>query len=262
MNKELKNFYENSNEYFNTLSNQKIEDFKLFIDFVKYYIENKNKILDLGCGLGQTSNMLNSLGYNVLGYDCSERNIKYAESKYPNINFKIGNSESIEFNNEIFDAIVSYNSFEHFNNIEKSIDESLRVLKKGGYLLIHSPNLLSPKYPINSFLKYKGMTFEGKKNIFQLINIFFRNIYLLLKIKIKKYNNFIYRKPILDFKFPDNDATCYLNPIDIKKYLLKKGCIIINCQNINYIKDKSIFKNILSKIFPEYMGIIRIVAKK
>lgn len=51
----------------------------------------------------------------------------------------IGSADSIPFENETFDSIVSTQVFEHLAFPEKAAREICRVVKKGGYVLITVP---------------------------------------------------------------------------------------------------------------------------
>ncbi len=73
----------------------------------------------------------------------------------------------------------------------------------------------------------------------------------------------MYRKPNFEYNFPDNDAVWYLNPVDLKNFLKSNNCEIVCYQNLNHIKNgKSELILFIAKIFPEVMGITRIIAKK
>lgn len=64
------------------------------------------KILDLGCGTGDLANELNNASVDVLGIDRSKNMIKKAQSKYPHINFQVGDATNLDYECE-FDAVFS-----------------------------------------------------------------------------------------------------------------------------------------------------------
>lgn len=105
--------------------------------------DGKN-ILDLGSGEGSRLNKLIKKGQNGWGIDISPKAVEIAKNKYPYLNFKVGNLGKLPYKKDLFDVVYSAFVFEHLKNPEKAILEAMRVLKKGGKLLIVAPNFGSP----------------------------------------------------------------------------------------------------------------------
>ncbi|MCR3906651.1 MAG: class I SAM-dependent methyltransferase [Tenericutes bacterium] len=61
--------------------NSKIED------LIKPYVIKSGHAIDLGCGTGRLTNLLNQLGMNVIGIDLDQEMIEVAGNKYPHITF-------------------------------------------------------------------------------------------------------------------------------------------------------------------------------
>ena len=98
--------------------------------------------LDIGCGTGwavrYAANLANGRG-EFYGVDNSSKMIKKAEassSGYKNIHFYKANAESLPFDNNFFDIIISTNAFHHFANADKVLKEAYRVLKPRGRIYI------------------------------------------------------------------------------------------------------------------------------
>lgn len=254
-------FYNNSDAYFEVLRNEPEEYYREFVKFVTHCLSRGN-ILDLGCGTGQSSYYLAQAGFKVIGFDFSSRFINYAKEKYKDIEFRQGDVEESGLPDNNFDAVVAYNTLEHFADPEKGLIEMVKVVKKGGLIIIQSPNLLSPKLPLSA-IKKGGMTFEGQKDFLSLIWMAFLNTVKLLSKSILKRGKIERRLPNYNYSFPDNDATNYANPIDLKVILEKIGTRIILYQKFDYLSDeKSIWQKILANLCPSAMGIIRIIAQK
>lgn len=259
MNKDI--FYNNSDAYFEVLKNEPEEYYQEFIKLVIRYL-NRGNILDLGCGTGQSSYYLARAGFNVTGFDFSSRFINYAKEKYKNIEFRQGDIEKSQLLDNNFDAAVAYNVLEHLANPEKGLREMARVVKGGGLIIIQSPNLLSPKLPLSA-IKNGGLTFEGKKNFLSLIWLAIINAVELLSKLIFRKGEIKPREPNYNYTFPDNDATNYVNPVDVRIILEKIGMEIIAYQKFDHFeKEKSLWQKIMSKLMPSAMSIIRIVAVK
>lgn len=126
--------------------NPYVENLKKRYDFCNKYIEDKI-VLDIPCGIGWGSSLLN--GYKDLhGVDISEKAISKAKRKYPHINFRLGKMEKIPFNEAFFDVVICLEGIEHVTFLEgqKFFEESKRVLKSGGKLIITTPLLINEKY--------------------------------------------------------------------------------------------------------------------
>jgi len=106
-------------------------------------IEQRNKILEIGCGSG---NFLLSLAESYkdsqfFGIDISDWSISYAQElanrrDLQNIQFSSGNMESLKFDDEFFDMVFAIKSFHHSFNPQKASNEAYRVLCKSGIFVL------------------------------------------------------------------------------------------------------------------------------
>lgn len=102
------------------------------------YINNLSggKFLDVGCGLGFFLSGVEDK-FDKYGVEVSQYSYEYA-SKYGKIH--TGTLESANFADETFDAILMYHVIEHVEKPEEIIQEIFRILKKGGKLIIATPD--------------------------------------------------------------------------------------------------------------------------
>ncbi|HEY3250910.1 MAG TPA: class I SAM-dependent methyltransferase, partial [Ignavibacteria bacterium] len=108
--------------------------------------DNAGKILDQGCGTGEYSLLF---GERYTGLDFNKDYIEHARKKYPGI-FIHGSAVSMDsLIDNSFDVVYSVGLYHHLQNDEakKAIEETLRVTKKGGRILIIDAML--PKNPLN-----------------------------------------------------------------------------------------------------------------
>ena len=73
--------------------------------------------VDIGCGVGYFSNVLHSLGLNVLGLDAREENVLEARRRYPYLRFEIMNIEDsrlLQFGE--FDLVFCFGLLYHLEN--------------------------------------------------------------------------------------------------------------------------------------------------
>ena len=104
-------------------------------------------MLDLACGLGRTTLLLHEMGVRARGIDRSEVFIELAKRRFPYLDLRVGNYDSIDEEDSSFDKILIA-----LNGIDYAIPEArrvaalrecTRVLKPGGFLLFSSHNLRS-----------------------------------------------------------------------------------------------------------------------
>lgn len=99
-------------------------------------------VLDAGCGTGNFSMKMARLGAVVEGVDLSVPMIGYAKEKAAaseysmQLTFHVGDLYALDFPDEHFDAVLSMAAFEFIHDDQKALDEFMRVVKPGGYVLI------------------------------------------------------------------------------------------------------------------------------
>lgn len=101
------------------------------------------KVLDIACGTGYGSNILfNSGGKVVYGCDISSDAIEYAKKKYEkeSINFETMSATNLDFPDNEFDCVISFETIEHISDYKLALSEFHRVLKNNGILIISTPN--------------------------------------------------------------------------------------------------------------------------
>lgn len=103
----------------------------------------EDRILEVGCGIGSLTAELSRKGYDITGTDISGEAIKYGLEKYDDIKLMVQPAEDLDFEDAAFDAVLSFDLFEHITAIDKHISEVRRVLRPGGYYLFQTPNKYS-----------------------------------------------------------------------------------------------------------------------
>jgi ubiquinone/menaquinone biosynthesis C-methylase UbiE len=98
-------------------------------------------VLDVGTGTGVfLPFLLEKIGGNgrVVALDIAEAMLLHAKAKdfHGNIDFVCGDVMDIALGDGIFDAVVCYSSFPHFQDKPRAFAEIYRVVKSGGRVLI------------------------------------------------------------------------------------------------------------------------------
>lgn len=131
---------------------------------IRFYLEavrnrEKPKVLDIGCFIGTDLFMLPKIkeGAKFWGVDISQSAISHAcllakKRKEESLEFLVMdvNKEMI-FEDNLFDIVIALELIEHLENPKRFLQEVKRVLKKGGILILSTPN---EDYLLNKISKY------------------------------------------------------------------------------------------------------------
>lgn len=99
------------------------------------------KVLDLGCGTGDTLISLKKLGWNVYGMDM-DKNALLIAGKRGLKQLRLGTYEDLDvYNDHNFDAIRLYHVIEHLDQPWDCFKLLKKKLKKGGELIVGTPNI-------------------------------------------------------------------------------------------------------------------------
>jgi ubiquinone/menaquinone biosynthesis C-methylase UbiE len=114
--------------------------------FNKYY-EAGETVLDLACGMGRTTLLLQEMGLSVRGIDRSEIFIQLAKKRLPYLDLRVGSYDCIEETDSSFShVLISFNGIDYaFPESQRirAIRECARVLRPGGTFIYSSHNLKS-----------------------------------------------------------------------------------------------------------------------
>ena len=126
------------------------EEYLLYLRHVFVYealesfINSDDNVLEIGFGEGYGTKMISQFADTVIGLDVHEDAVNYASKRYSseNCTFQHFDGKEIPFEEETFDAVVSYQVIEHIEEDEDYVKEIERVLKKEGQLFLTTPNRL------------------------------------------------------------------------------------------------------------------------
>lgn len=100
-------------------------------------------LLDAGCGTGTNSVWLAKRGFKVTGADFSEFALSEAEGE--GINYRREDLTALSLEDASFDAVICIGVLMHIPDVEKALQELVRVLRPGGYLIIAEANANAPE---------------------------------------------------------------------------------------------------------------------
>lgn len=174
----------------------------------KFHNNEKENILDLGCGPGRWSKLFMKLKFRkVIGVDINPEMVEFSHKSINNKRFEdeIADIQNLPFKENNFDRVFSFRSFKYANDPIGSIKGINRVLKPGGTILIEFSNY---SVQIKTFLLITNLIkkfipslktkkdwyldnsrFYHKKDIVNLMNIGsleIKNIYPLFSLPASK----------------------------------------------------------------------------
>jgi ubiquinone/menaquinone biosynthesis C-methylase UbiE len=79
---------------------------------------------------------------SVVGVDISDETLQHASNTYKktNLDFCTGSAVALDFSDDLFDVVVSFETIEHLVEQAQMLAEIRRVLRPDGVLVISSPN--------------------------------------------------------------------------------------------------------------------------
>jgi 2-polyprenyl-3-methyl-5-hydroxy-6-metoxy-1,4-benzoquinol methylase len=111
--------------------------FEKYIDLILKYGISKGKLLDVGAATGFFMNLA-SKKFEVYGVEVSD----FAAQKGRNngLNILTGSLETSNYLDNSFDVITMFDVLEHLPNPKTALLEANRILRKGGLLIINTPD--------------------------------------------------------------------------------------------------------------------------
>ena len=114
----------------------------------------KGTVLDVPSGQGALSRSLEAFGFKVFSGDIEIRNILYRNSRCVQLNL----NHLLPFNPTTFDYVVCTEGIEHIENPHHLIREFGRLIRKDGYLILTTPNVMTIKSRLR-FLFYSYLDY-------------------------------------------------------------------------------------------------------
>jgi ubiquinone/menaquinone biosynthesis C-methylase UbiE len=113
----------------------------------------KSRLLEIGCGTGQSYQIYDGLISFHVGIDLSESAVRVAARNFPQSHWMRGDACQLPFADDSFDIIAFSSVLHHIPDYGAAVKEAARVLRPGGRVFAFDPNLLHP-----------GKTFAGARS--------------------------------------------------------------------------------------------------
>ena len=110
--------------------------------FASKYIKKGDHVLDVACGVGYGTDILAKKAGSAIGIDIDRETVVYAQQNFSqnSANFILSAAESTPFKDGYFGTVVSFEMIEHLQNPGIFLKEMVRITKKGGFVIVSTPN--------------------------------------------------------------------------------------------------------------------------
>lgn len=123
-------------------------------------IDDGDRVLEVGCGQGHLTKALAERGVDIVGIDANPRAAEIAATA----RVRHMRAESLGFDDETFDVIVSVHAIEHIPPLEEALAEMARVLKPGGTAVyIYPAEPIKGLYAIPTSIILHGNPFRARE---------------------------------------------------------------------------------------------------
>ncbi len=118
----------------------RIKTFRKSLKLVEKYSKNKGRILDIGAAAGFFLNVAKENSWEAYGIEPSKWMSEWGNKKF-NVNILNGVLTDNSFKDEFFDVVTMWDVLEHTPDPMGELEETNRILKRDGILIINYPNI-------------------------------------------------------------------------------------------------------------------------
>jgi 2-polyprenyl-3-methyl-5-hydroxy-6-metoxy-1,4-benzoquinol methylase len=223
----LKEYYKHSEGYREHLEAKGPAYFEQFVKVVVANSSPSDRILDVGCGTGESSREIMLRHRNVVGTDLSRLFMCPTDSaiRPP---FVASDASQLAFADQSFDVVCAMEFIEHIWPVSAVLSEMDRVLKPAGRIVLMSPNLVSPMWPLIDIVLNRHFRPPLYNSYREAAAFFAEACGLTLKKMFSREPQFLPREPDLTHADGggDYDAVYRSNARDIMLFLRKSGYVV------------------------------------
>lgn len=185
-------------------------------------LRNKS-ILDIGCGIGMYFPFFYQKGaVELVGVDVGENLLAMARKLCPYTKAVLSSADALPFSNECFDVIISMGLLEHFSDPQPVLKEWVRCLKRGGTLIIETPNMQNPIFARHYHRNKEQLVWQHEWDSDDLIKVIKMNSSLRFE---KLASSIVF--PYLASRFIDNRIT----------RIFRLPFIVANVERVKFLKN-------------------------
>lgn len=180
------------------------------LNFLRGYIKDGERILDLGCGNGRIAELFKDKNVEYIGVDNSEKLIDLAKKTYESnkVKFVVADGLNLPFPDNYFDKVFSIAVLHHIPSRElrdKFLKETHRVLKKEGMAVFTVWNLWQ------------------RQMILLHIKHFFFRVCPVIRRGIRSYDRMDFKDVFISWSYKANRYFHSFTKRELKKLFIKTG---------------------------------------
>jgi SAM-dependent methyltransferase len=94
------------------------------------------RLLDAGCGAGGFLVLAKERGADVVGIDATPELLDIARGRLPGVDLRQGDIEDLLYEDEVFELVTGFNSFQYASDPVRALSEARRVVRPGGLVVL------------------------------------------------------------------------------------------------------------------------------
>jgi SAM-dependent methyltransferase len=94
------------------------------------------RLLDVGCGSGVAASIARERGAVVSALDAAAAAVEIARERLPGADIRVGDIEDLPYDDDAFDVVTGFNSFQYAGDPVRALREARRVTRPGGRVAI------------------------------------------------------------------------------------------------------------------------------
>jgi SAM-dependent methyltransferase len=253
---DLTEYYCTSEEYRTMLAEQDPSIFSSYVSFFDRWVPRGSKVLDVGCGVGTSTRLLRASGFAALGVDTSQQFLPSEEG------FLVADfSERTSLPDGGFGAAGALNVLEHVPRPRAFLNELVRVVEPGGFVVLSSPNLTSPLVALRILidLARHRTPYLGVQRPEAAIGVLGRNLARSTAAALGR-DAFAPRSHTLATGIVgyDADAVYWTNAAEVRRQLVRLGCEVVQYQG----EGRSAAARVLAHVLPSFAGQLTVVVRR
>jgi len=107
-------------------------------------------VMDVACGIGYGSKILEEVGAVVLAFDISQQAIQFGMENYNGPEYMVGDAVEKPWGDRTFDHIICYEFIEHIKD-PRPVLKDIAASLKNGYLFVSTPNQMLTPFKAEKF---------------------------------------------------------------------------------------------------------------
>lgn len=225
----LKEYYKSSEGYRAHLEAKGPAYFEQFVDVVRGCSSRVDRILDVGCGTGESTRQIRQCDRRVVGTDLSRLYMQPQGGLHNGEpSFVAADASRLPFADQTFDVVCAMEFIEHVWPVDAVLREMDRILKPSGRIVMMSPNLVSPMWPLRDLpemVLHRRFRPPFYASYAEASAFFYRSCRLSLKKMLSRQPQFLPREPDLAHADGggDYDSIYCSNARDILLFFRKAG---------------------------------------